>query len=138
MSQSPSTNTDATGKSPEILIVEDDLVLRKITSYQLIAAGYAVKGVSGGLEALKQIQNSLPGVLILDLGLPDISGQKVVEMLKGASATSKLPLIIYTCSDFSSERHANLRLGPTRFVTKARCSNDQLPQIVAEVLACSI
>lgn len=118
----------------DLLVVEDDYMLNRVMALQLRIAGYSVRSTQSGVEALKLIADSIPSVLILDVGLPDICAQDIVSKLRQNPLTSCLPLIIHTTLDLTSEEKSNLKLGVSRFVTKTTAFSDRLDELIAEVL----
>lgn len=72
-------------EQPLILIVEDDLPLGQVYSAFLKQEGYRVRHVGTGQEALQSLQQEVPDVLLLDLLLPDMHGQEVLEGLQSQS-----------------------------------------------------
>ncbi len=117
----------------DVLIVEDDDMLNQVMCLQLKLAGCSVRSATGGREALKMIMERKPSVLILDVGLPDISGEEVVAELRKNSLTCSLPLIVHTTLDLSIDQEKQLKLGPSRFVTKATAFSDKLAELVTEL-----
>ena len=81
-----------------ILIVEDDADLRGMYRVALTLAGYATAEAGDGLEALRQIERDLPDLIVLDLGLPTISGQNVLEDLTSRADTRQIPIVVVTGS----------------------------------------
>jgi two-component system KDP operon response regulator KdpE len=69
-----------TGRS--LLIVEDDLQLKRALTVNLEAREYRVSAVTSGAEALAILANDPPEVLILDLGLPDIDGVDLIVKIR--------------------------------------------------------
>jgi len=117
----------------DILIVEDDNMLNQVMSLQVQLAGYSVRSARSGTQALKMIADRIPSVLILDVGLPDIAGQELIAELRRNQLTSSLPLIVHTSLDLSEEEKMQMRLGPSRFVTKTTAFSDRLGQLISEV-----
>ena len=83
----------------QILIVEDDSDTAEVVAALLETAGYTTVSVESGSNALEEIQNSTPDLVLLDLHLPDIDG---FDVLRQVREHSFLPLIIL--SGFSQER----------------------------------
>jgi CheY-like chemotaxis protein len=79
-----------------ILIVEDDADLRRMFRTALTLAGYRVMEASNGLEALRVLDaDPLPAV-VLDLGLPIMSGQAVRQEIAAHAHTRDIPVIVVT------------------------------------------
>ncbi len=121
-------------KQLDILIVEDDSMLNQVMVLQLTMIGLSVRSAKTGYQALKMIDESVPSLLVLDIGLPDLNGKDLVALLQKRPATSKIPLLIHTSLDLSTEDQDALKLGPTRCVTKATAFSDQLERLVNELL----
>jgi DNA-binding response OmpR family regulator len=79
-----------------ILIVEDDESLRRLIRHALTVAQYDVQEAGNGLHALRQIDASPPDAVILDLGLPIISGQAVLAEIAAHAHTRQIPVIVIT------------------------------------------
>ena len=79
-----------------VLVVEDDPHLREAYRSFLIASRYRVLVASDGLTALTAIDSERPHVVVLDLGLPRVSGWDVYRDLRSRPETEKLAIIIVT------------------------------------------
>jgi CheY-like chemotaxis protein len=77
-----------------VLVVEDDPLLRELYRTALLSARYRPIAVSDGLAALATIDRDMPDVLVLDLGLPRVSGWDVYRDLRARPETRALPIII--------------------------------------------
>jgi DNA-binding response OmpR family regulator len=86
-------------KAPSILLVEDDSVTRELYRIALKAAGYHVKTAGDGVEALIAVDSELPAAIVLDLGLPRLSGYDVRQELAVRADTSRIPILIVTGTD---------------------------------------
>ncbi len=67
---------------PLVMLVEDDLPLRKFLAASLASADYRVEDVGTGQTALKSASQHPPDLVILDLGLPDMDGQEVLRQMR--------------------------------------------------------
>src|SRR5688572_222565 len=79
-----------------VLVVEDDPDLRTLYRTALRSAGYAVFAVDDGIDALKYVEQTLPTVVVLDLGLPRLDGRDVQRELASQSHTRDIPIIVVT------------------------------------------
>jgi DNA-binding response OmpR family regulator len=79
-----------------VLVVEDDPHLREAYRSFLTASRYRVLVASDGLAALTTIDHERPNVVVLDLGLPRVSGWDVYRDLRSRPETEKLAIIIVT------------------------------------------
>jgi two-component system KDP operon response regulator KdpE len=98
-----------------ILIVDDELQIRKLLNISLSARQFKVLEAINGREAITFTGNLKPDAVILDLGLPDISG---LEVLKEIRAFSDVPIIILSVQDDSEVIVQALNLGADDYVTK--------------------
>ncbi|HEX2342090.1 MAG TPA: response regulator [Vicinamibacterales bacterium] len=80
----------------QILVVEDDADLRTLYSSALRVAGYEVESVADGLDALYHLDSELPALVVLDIGLPRISGRTVYEEIASQSRTRRIPIVVVT------------------------------------------
>jgi two-component system KDP operon response regulator KdpE len=98
-----------------VLIVDDEPPIVRVLKPSLVACGYEVAIAETGAAALSQVAQSPPDVIILDLGLPDIDGKRVIEQIREWSAA---PIIVLSARHESEERIASLDLGADDYVTK--------------------
>lgn len=98
-----------------LLIVEDDLQLKRVLTVNLEARKYRVSAVTSGEEALAVLATNPPEVLILDLGLPDIDG---VDLIVKIRQSSHIPIIVLSARDREIEKVRALDAGADDYVTK--------------------
>jgi DNA-binding response OmpR family regulator len=75
-----------------------------------------------------------PSLIVLDLILPDIDGFAVVSTLRKNSAFSSVPLLVYSAKEVSTADQPRLKLGPTEFLTKSRCSLEDVESHIVRLL----
>ncbi len=113
------------GSGPgRILLVEDDEDLATVVLSGFRSAGehtpISVDHVTSVADAESYCERNAPDLLILDLTLRDGSGFALVDWLRQQPKLRTLPLVVYSGSELSEAEMAQLRLGPTQFLTKAR------------------
>jgi CheY-like chemotaxis protein len=86
------------GPQRSILIVEDDHELRRMFRHALGLAGYAVSDTSDGIHALQIIEQHRPDLIVLDLGLPLLSGLDVQQEIAAHAQTRDIVVVIVTGS----------------------------------------
>jgi signal transduction histidine kinase/CheY-like chemotaxis protein len=96
------------GEVRRVLIVDDNEVSRYILREILDRPWLRLSEANNGVEALRQIQESPPDALILDLLMPDISGFEVLRRVRQASDTRNLPVLIYTSKPLSEDDRMQL------------------------------
>jgi len=98
-----------------VAVVEDDTYIRDAVSKGLTERGHVVLSASSGLDALGDIVEQRPDVVVLDLGLPDIDGLELLRMLRAVSA---VPVIVATARDDEQEIIRTLDAGADEYVVK--------------------
>lgn len=114
-----------------ILIVEDDRGLQKYLKELLLDNGYNVHAANDGIEALDMVQKNQPDVVVLDLGLPNMSGEAVCTELR--KKYPELPIIILTAKDSVSDIVQGLNLGADDYMTKPFVADEFLARIKARL-----
>lgn len=98
-----------------ILVVEDERKLRELLREMLEREGHIVISTGSGAEALDIARRMLPDLVVLDLGLPDISGEEVARELRRFTET---PILILTARITEDDRIRGLEFGADDYVTK--------------------
>lgn len=98
-----------------ILIIEDDPPIRKFLRVALEAHGFGVVEAGTGREGLGRAATASPDIVILDLGLPDTDGKKVVA---GIREWSSVPILVLSVRQAESEKVAALDAGANDYVVK--------------------
>lgn len=102
----------------KILVVEDDLEMASLLTFNLKKAGYAVGTAKDGVEAVKKARSVRPDLILLDLVLPELDGFAVCELLRREKPTARTPIIMLTALSGSLSRVAGLGCGADEFHTK--------------------
>jgi DNA-binding response OmpR family regulator len=80
----------------KILLAEDDAFLARVYESFFIDEGYEIMRVANGRETLEALNSEAPGVLILDLLMPEMSGFDVLEARRNSAALLQVPVIVLT------------------------------------------
>jgi CheY-like chemotaxis protein len=108
----------AAGAGRTVLLVEDSLPIREAFTILLEDAGYRVLGTGAGGEALVLSAEHHPDVVLLDMGLPDMSGLEVVRALKASDETRGSAVVAVTGRDEDADRRACLAAGCAAYLVK--------------------
>jgi two-component system response regulator MprA len=100
---------------PRLLVVEDDHELRSLLRRGLAEAGFAVRAVPDGTEALNAWTDR-PDALVVDIGLPDADGRDVVQALRASGCNA--PVLFLTARDSVTDRLAGFRVGGDDYLIK--------------------
>lgn len=104
----------------QILVVDDRAVLLDLLRRVLEDEQYRVSVLQEGREAVQEIRNNPPDLVILDLKLQDVDGMDVLQELRASSSTMDVPVIVYTAAVIEAEAVANLVRGnPLRYANVA-------------------
>lgn len=114
-----------------VLVVEDDAGLQNYLKELLLDNGYAVHTVGDGVAALNYLQKTTPDIVILDLGLPNMSGEAVCQEIQKKYAG--LPVIILTAKDSTSDIVKGLDLGADDYITKPFVAEELLARMKARL-----
>lgn len=100
---------------PSVLVVDDEPSIQRVLKPSLTAAGYQVSVCGTGSDALTQIAHTIPDVILLDLGLPDMDGKDVIVSLRSWTFA---PIIVLSARNDENERIAALDVGADDYVIK--------------------
>ena len=101
--------------SESILVVEDESSIASFVALYLKNAGYSVRTVAKGADALDQVSSDPPSLTILDLMLPDIDG---IEVCKRIRQDSDVPILMLTARDEDVDKIIGLEVGADDYMTK--------------------
>ncbi len=122
------------GRGGSVLLVEDDDDLADVLRTLLTGHAIRVARAAGVREALELAESARPRLVILDVALPDGTGQELVAALRRRPETADLPLIVYSADDVEADDRPALTLGRTVFVTKGRVDPADVEDRVLEML----
>ncbi|MGH9332580.1 MAG: response regulator, partial [Vicinamibacteria bacterium] len=109
-----------------VLVVEDDVSVREIIRRALSQEGLKVLEAANGLEALDRLKESPPSLILLDLMMPELDGFGFIEELRQREEWRKIPVVVLTAKDISSEEWSRLQGNTTAVVMKKGQSPDGL------------
>jgi two-component system, OmpR family, KDP operon response regulator KdpE len=111
---------------PLVLIVDDEPQIRRLLTVSLEANGYRVLSAVNGQEGLVLAAQHQPALVILDIGLPDLSGQEVLRRLR---EWSQAPVIVLSVRDDEKGKVAALDAGADDYVTKPFNTDELLARL---------
>jgi DNA-binding response OmpR family regulator len=101
--------------SERILIIDDDPVVREVAGACLERDGYIVYPAADGATGLALSASRGPALIVLDLGLPDIPGERVLQQVRGRS---RVPILVLSARGETEERVQGLTLGADDYLAK--------------------
>src|SRR5579871_5457867 len=123
MSEKTETTSDI---APLILLIEDDVQIRRFLRAALTTHGYKVAEVNTANDGLRQIAVQKPDLVILDLGLPDLDGLEVTRQLREWSST---PIVVVSAREGERDKVAALDAGADDYLTKPFGTEELLARI---------
>jgi two-component system, cell cycle response regulator len=116
-----------------ILIVDDDLLNRKLLNACLAPGNYKTVMAQNGREALEKVKSDPPELVLLDVMMPGMSGYEVAEYLKKDPVTRDIPIILVTALDDMDSKVRGLESGADEFLNKP-INNEELMARVESLL----
>jgi CheY-like chemotaxis protein len=98
---SPNEESSSSGKK-KILLVEDNIDVRKLLVILLKNSGYETIEAATGIEALTQAHATCPDLIIMDLGMPAMTGDQATARLKADPLTSHIPVVVITAFSYGT------------------------------------
>jgi two-component system KDP operon response regulator KdpE len=111
---------------PRVLLIEDELPIRKFVSAALVAASYHLDEAATAQQALQHANQSPPDIVILDLGLPDMDGQEVIRRLREWLTA---PIIVLSARDEDQQKITALDNGADDYLTKPFSTGELLARV---------
>jgi hypothetical protein len=120
-----------------VLVVDDDEVLRELMRRTLQKEGYAVLEARNGKEALERLRHTVPGLILLDLMMPEMDGFELVEALRHHEAWRAIPVLVLTAKDLTPEDRDRLNGYVERILQKGASTREALLREVGDLVVAS-
>ena len=118
---------------PLVMVVDDSITMRKVTSRVLERADYEVATAKDGLDAVEKLQDVTPDLLLLDIEMPRMDGYELATYMRNDARLRRIPIIMITSRTGEKHRQRALEIGVERYLGKPYQEDDLLRQ-VQEVL----
>jgi len=102
----------------QILVVDDDQLMHRLFQHHLEKAGYQMLSAMNGREALEIASRENPGLIVMDIMMPEVDGLAALRELKKADATRTIPVIVITANSHHLARKESENCGAALFLTK--------------------
>ena len=110
--------TDREARVPLVLVVDDSLTVRKITTRLLEREGYRALTAKDGLDALQILADANPDVILLDIEMPRMDGFEFTKTIKADNRQSHIPIIMITSRTAEKHRNHARELGVNEYLGK--------------------
>jgi chemosensory pili system protein ChpA (sensor histidine kinase/response regulator) len=115
--------------APLVMVVDDSLTVRKITSRMLTREGYEVATAKDGVDALQQLQEIKPDCILLDVEMPRMDGFEFARNVRADAGTKAIPIVMITSRTADKHRKHALELGVNEYMGKPY-QEDQLLALI--------
>jgi chemosensory pili system protein ChpA (sensor histidine kinase/response regulator) len=112
-----------------VMVVDDSLTVRKITSRLLEREGYRVVAAKDGVDALEQMNRTLPDVMLVDIEMPRMDGFDLTRNVRADPKTATTPIIVISSRTADKHRNHAFELGVNGFLGKPYEETELLSQI---------
>ena len=112
-----------------VMIVDDSVTVRKVTSRFLEREGFDVITAKDGVDALRQLQDTTPDIMLLDIEMPRMDGFEVAKNIRSSSHLKALPIIMITSRTGSKHRERAYELGVNNYIGKPYQEDELLASI---------
>lgn len=116
-------------ETPAIMVVDDSLTVRNITSALLEREGYRVITAKDGVDALEKLKDNVPAVMLLDIEMPRMDGFELAGKLRADPRTRGISIIMITSRTAAKHRRQAIKLGVEAFLGKPYHEAGLLTQI---------
>ncbi|MDM1708551.1 Hpt domain-containing protein [Thiopseudomonas alkaliphila] len=123
------TQTD----QPHIMVIDDSITVRKVTSRFLERNNMQVSTAKDGVDALNQLQEKLPDLLLLDIEMPRMDGFEVAKLVRHDQRLKHLPIVMITSRTGDKHRERALSLGVNEYLGKPY-QEEQLLEVIQQLL----
>jgi twitching motility two-component system response regulator PilH len=101
-----------------VLVVDDSTIVRVILAECLESIGFEVIEAIDGIEAIEQIQNHRPDLVITDIVMPRMNGYELCRWIKSDPRTKAIPVMMCTAKDEDFDRYWGLKQGADAYIAK--------------------
>ncbi|WP_339855422.1 hybrid sensor histidine kinase/response regulator [Porticoccus hydrocarbonoclasticus] len=114
-----------------VMVVDDSVTVRKVTSRFLLREGFSVITARDGLEAMTLLQEHRPDLMLLDIEMPRMDGFEVARRVKGSSELKQIPIIMITSRSGKKHRERAFSLGVEHYMGKPYQEQELLKAMAA-------
>lgn len=101
-----------------VLVIEDEQDIREVLVDCLTSEGFVVESLASPLDALPTIDRFKPDILTVDRKMPHISGERLIQMIRGVEAYSRIPIIVVSGLGSEADKVLTLDIGADDYMTK--------------------
>ncbi|MFA7291724.1 MAG: Hpt domain-containing protein [Rhodocyclaceae bacterium] len=129
--QAPAEPAESISTLPTVMVVDDSLTVRKITGRLLAREGYQVLTAKDGVDALEQMLDIIPDVLLVDIEMPRMDGFDLTRNVRADAKLKHVPIIMITSRTADKHRNYAFEIGVNNYLGKPY-QEDELMELVSE------
>jgi chemosensory pili system protein ChpA (sensor histidine kinase/response regulator) len=114
---------------PLVMVVDDSLTVRRVTTRLLEREGYRVVMAKDGVDALERMQDELPGVMLVDIEMPRMDGFDLARAVRREPRTRDIPIIVISSRTADKHRNQAAQIGVNAFLGKPFQESDLLEHV---------
>ncbi len=116
-------------RQPLVMVVDDSITMRKVTTRVLERSNFDVFTAKDGLDAVEQLQDRMPDVILLDIEMPRMDGYEVATYIRNDQRLKHIPIIMITSRTGEKHRQRALEVGVDRYLGKPYQETDLLKNV---------
>ncbi|MBI2263772.1 MAG: response regulator [Armatimonadetes bacterium] len=121
--------------NPKVLIIEDSNIMSRLWEMTFENEGFKVLVANSGKDGIQVAKKEHPGLILLDLMMPELDGFGVFESILADEDTAKIPVVFFSNFSKAEDREKAKRMGAVDFIIKSNILPDQLVERIKEILA---
>lgn len=125
--------SDSASSDAQVLVIDDDCLIRRYLRSYLKREGYGVLESEGGSDGVALAMECVPSLIILDYLMPDMDGKQVLRRLKENMRTRNIPVIVLTSVKDMDLKLSFFRLGAADFLTKPFSKEEVVARVRAHI-----
>ncbi|MFN3587422.1 MAG: response regulator, partial [Moraxellaceae bacterium] len=126
-----------TRRTRQVMVVDDSVTVRKVTSRLLERHGYDVLLAKDGMDAIAKLEDARPDIMLLDIEMPRMDGFEVASLVRHNPNLEDLPIIMITSRTGEKHRERAFQIGVNAYMGKP-FQEEQLLETIGELLAASL
>jgi chemosensory pili system protein ChpA (sensor histidine kinase/response regulator) len=124
-------------RTRQVMVVDDSVTVRKVTSRLLERHGYEVLLAKDGMDAIAKLEDARPDIMLLDIEMPRMDGFEVATLVRHNPNLEELPIIMITSRTGEKHRERAFQIGVNAYMGKP-FNEEQLLETIAELLATAL
>ena len=129
--RAPEEPVEPAERRPIVMVVDDSITVRKVTSRHLQKRGMDVIVAKDGIDALEQLREQIPDVMLVDIEMPRMDGYELTVTVRSDPALQHIPIIMVTSRAGARHRDRAFQLGANLYMTKPYLEDELLNNIDA-------